>query len=98
MSPPQEPLPSPSAGTPPPASRPWDALPLPAGPPPDDRPFLRRVRSRLMRLAPRPIVRLLARPYVAGETRGEAVALARRLHAQRGLWSTLDVLGEDLRD
>jgi proline dehydrogenase len=51
-----------------------------------------------MRLAPRPLVRLLARPYVAGETRAEAVALAHRLHAERGLHSTLDVLGEDLRD
>jgi proline dehydrogenase len=98
MSPPQEPLPAPSPGTPSPSSRPWDALPLPAGPPPDERPLLRRLRSRLMRLAPRPLVRLLARPYVAGETRAEAIALAHRLHAQRGVCSTLDVLGEDLRD
>jgi proline dehydrogenase len=40
----------------------------------------------------------LASPYVAGETRAEAVALAHRLHADKGLHSTLDVLGEDLRD
>jgi proline dehydrogenase len=59
---------------------------------------LRRLRTRVMRLAPRPLVRALARPYVAGETRGEAIALARALHETKGLMSTLDVLGEAITE
>jgi len=39
-------------------------------------------------------VRRLAAPYIAGETRGEAMALVHRLRADRGLCSTVDVLGE----
>ena len=76
----------------------WDNLP-PHTPPSADAPgLMRRLRSRVMRLAPRPLVRALARPYVAGETRQEAIALARRLHEQKGLHSTLDVLGEAIRE
>jgi proline dehydrogenase len=47
-----------------------------------------------MRLAPKPIVRALAKPYIAGTSRSDALALARRLNAERGLYSTVDVLGE----
>jgi len=53
-----------------------------------------KLQGRLIRLAPKPIVRRLAGPYIAGETREEALALVRRLYAQRGLYSTVDVLGE----
>src|SRR5207247_1745658 len=63
-----------------------------------ERSLSRRLRGRLMRLIPRPLVRALASPYIAGESRGEAVALVRRLHATRGLMSTVDVLGEDIKD
>lgn len=56
------------------------------------------VKLRLMRMAPRPLVRLLASPYVAGETRAQAVDLAHSLHEERGLHSTLDLLGEQIED
>ena len=57
-----------------------------------------RLKSRLVRMVPRPLVRMLASPYIAGETRDQAVALVRRLHESRGLCSTVDVLGEDIKD
>ncbi|HKY32062.1 MAG TPA: proline dehydrogenase family protein [Candidatus Polarisedimenticolia bacterium] len=77
-------------------ARPWDALPPGEGSARGG--AARWIRSRLMRLAPRPLVRALARPYIAGETRAEAVALTGRLHHASGLHSTLDVLGEDIAD
>ena len=52
----------------------------------------------LMRATPRPLVRALASPYIAGETRASAVELAHSLYAGRGLSSTLDLLGEDIKD
>jgi len=52
----------------------------------------------LMRATPRPLVRALASPYIAGETRASAVALAGTLFAERGLYSTIDVLGEDIKE
>jgi len=51
-----------------------------------------------MRLAPKPVVRILARPYIAGETRSEALALVRRLHAEKAIHSTVDVLGEAITE
>jgi proline dehydrogenase len=79
-----------------PGARPWDALP------PKDQAveaaLSRRLRSRIMRMAPRPVVRFLAKPYIAGETRAQAVALARRLFETHGLHSTIDVLGEAVTD
>jgi len=56
--------------------------------------LLHRLRGRLVRLAPRPIVRRLAGPYIAGETRDQAMALVDRLYREKGLHSTMDVLGE----
>ncbi len=82
-----------------PGGRPWDSITLlEAGAPAAGRGLLFRLRSRLMRLAPRPLVRMMARPYIAGETRAEAVALVRQLQTSSGLSSTIDVLGEDIRD
>lgn len=52
----------------------------------------------MMRATPRPLVRALASPYIAGETRASAIALARTLFADRGLSATIDVLGEDIKD
>jgi proline dehydrogenase len=43
-------------------------------------------------------VRALARPYIAGESRAEALALARRLFEEKGLHSTVDVLGEAITE
>ena len=77
----------------------WDQVPpRSARQPADDRPLLRRLSSRLLRLAPRFAVRAFARPYIAGETRADAVALANGLFENRGISSTLDVLGEDITD
>ena len=86
--------------TPPqPGGHPWDAITAQeAGAPGPDRGALFRLRSRLMRLAPKSVVRLMARPYIAGETRAQAIAVVRRLQAAQGLSSTIDVLGEDIRD
>jgi proline dehydrogenase len=81
------------SGTPARSSPSWDALP-PDPEEHDERSLLHRLRSRLVRLSPRPVVRLLARPYIAGETRADAMRVVRDLHARRGVCSTVDVLGE----
>ncbi len=52
----------------------------------------------LIRLIPAPLVRLFARPYVAGDSIGAALDTAARLWADRGLASTLDLLAEDIED
>jgi proline dehydrogenase len=51
-----------------------------------------------MRVAPRSLVRLFASPYIAGETRAQAVDLVRALHETRGLHGTIDLLGEQIAD
>ncbi len=82
-----------------PGGRPWTELrPKDDGPAARDVGLARRLKSRVLRLAPRPIVALLARPYIAGESREEAIALSRRLHHERGLHTTLDLLGEAVTD
>lgn len=48
-------------------------------------------------VVPKPLVGLVARRYVAGETLDDAVAEVRRINA-RGAMATLDVLGEEVRD
>lgn len=73
--------------------RPWDSLP-PDPAEMDECSLIHRIRSRAVRLTPRPLVRALARPYIAGETRAEAMAAVRALHERQGLYSTVDVLGE----
>jgi len=78
---------------------PWDAIaPHQSVPPLRERSLAARIRNRFMRLAPSPVVRMLARPYIAGETREEAVALALRIYRMHALHSTIDVLGEDIED
>jgi len=63
-----------------------------------ERTLAQRLKSRLVRLVPAPMVRALASPYIAGETRAHAIEVVERLHAARGLFSTVDVLGEDIKD
>ncbi len=78
---------------------PWDSLaPSERTHAEDERSLWSRVRSGFIRLSPRPVVRLFARPYIAGEDRAQAVSLANRLHESRGIYSTIDVLGEALHD
>lgn len=48
-------------------------------------------------VVPKPLVRLVARRYVAGETLDDAVAQVRDING-RGAMATLDVLGEEVRD
>lgn len=76
----------------------WDQISPRGIPQPKERSLVARFRNRLIRLAPSPIVRMMARPYIAGETRQEAVALVQKLHRMHGLHSTIDVLGEDIED
>lgn len=80
------------------AGRPWDLHPIEGGRAGGERSLIQRLRSRVVRLAPRPIVRALARPYIAGETRAEALALVERLWREKGLHSTVDVLGEAIEE
>lgn len=51
----------------------------------------------LIRLIPAFAVRFFASPYVAGDSLAKAIGVAEKLHRERGLWSTLDLLAEDIR-
>lgn len=51
--------------------------------------------ARLLPAVPRPLVRRLASPYIAGATLEEAVSVVRRLNAE-GKMATVDVLGEEI--
>ena len=48
------------------------------------------------RLTPTFLVKTFARPYVAGDSIGAALHTARELFQGRGLYTTLDVLGEEV--
>lgn len=50
----------------------------------------------LIRLIPPPLVRFFARPYVAGDSLAQALAVVERLWRERGVMSTLDLLAEDI--
>jgi proline dehydrogenase len=54
-----------------------------------------RVVGATLPLVPKPIVGYFSRPYIAGSTMTEAVAVVRRLNAQ-GMMASLDVLGENI--
>ncbi len=45
-------------------------------------------------LVPRPIIRKISSRYIAGDFLADAMTTARRLHADEGARSTVDVLGE----
>ena len=47
-------------------------------------------------LAPTPLVKLFASPYVAGDSSGAAVDAAQKLWDERRVCSTIDLLGEEL--
>lgn len=51
----------------------------------------------LIRLIPAFLVRFFASPYVAGDSLEKALDVVRKLDAERGLLSTLDLLAEDIR-
>lgn len=52
----------------------------------------------LIRIIPASLVRFFAKPYVAGDSLEKAMEAVRRLRAERGLLSTLDLLAEDIRE
>ncbi len=49
----------------------------------------------LVNVMPDAFVRMFARPYISGESIAEALGTARELLAQRGIASSLDLLGEE---
>ena len=51
----------------------------------------------LIRVIPAFFVRLFAKPYVAGDSLAKAMDVAQRLHRERDLLTTLDLLAEDIR-
>lgn len=51
----------------------------------------------LIRVIPAFLVRLFAKPYVAGDSLQKAMDVVLRLRTERGLLSTLDLLAEDIR-
>jgi proline dehydrogenase len=53
--------------------------------------------AKLLDLTPPSLVRLFARPYVAGEGLESALAVARRLQRDAGIVATLDLLAEEVR-
>lgn len=51
----------------------------------------------LIRFIPAFLVRFFASPYVAGDSLDKALGVVKKLQAERGLLSTLDLLAEDIR-
>lgn len=56
------------------------------------------LHQRLVDAMPSWLIRLFARPYVAGEGLESALAVSRRLLAEAGVVTTLDLLAEELRE
>jgi proline dehydrogenase len=57
--------------------------------------FLDRAIARVLPAVPKPVVRRLAAPYIAGPSLEDAVGVVRRLNGERKL-ATIDVLGEEV--
>ncbi len=53
-----------------------------------------RLRWGAISAFPTPLLRFFTRPYIAGSTRQEALAVANDLYQKRRIYSTIDVLGE----
>src|SRR5215469_12720549 len=83
--------------------RPWRSSAQPARASCASRPDLRarcvtRIDSAIARVlpaVPRPVVRRLSAPYIAGPTLDDALRVVRRLNAE-GKTATIDVLGEEV--
>jgi len=56
------------------------------------------LKNFVINLAPTPLVKLFASPYVAGDSIELAVGTARKFWEQRRVCSTIDLLGEELED
>jgi proline dehydrogenase len=57
--------------------------------------LLDRAIARVLPAVPKPLVRALASPYIAGPTLEAAVGVVRRLNSE-GKLATIDVLGEEI--
>ncbi len=56
------------------------------------------LKKFVINLAPTPLVKLFANPYVAGDSIALAVGTAKNFWEQRRVCSTIDLLGEELED
>lgn len=56
------------------------------------------LKNFIINLAPTPLVKLFAGPYVAGDSIALAIGTARKLWEKRRAHSTIDLLGEELDD
>ena len=56
------------------------------------------IKKFIINLAPTPLVKLFAGPYVAGDSIALAISTARKFWEQRQVHSTIDLLGEELDD
>ena len=56
------------------------------------------LRERLIQMTPPILVRLFAKPYIAGNSLAMALEKADALYAEQGLHTTLDLLGEGIRE
>ena len=54
------------------------------------------LKNFIINLAPSPLVKIFARPYVAGDSIEAAVSAARNFWEERHVHSTIDLLGEEL--
>ena len=54
------------------------------------------LKKFVISLAPTPLVKLFASPYVAGDSIGAATDAAQKLWEERRVYSTIDLLGEEL--
>ena len=54
------------------------------------------LKKFVINLAPTPLVKIFASPYVAGDSIDAAVGTARRFWEERKVHSTIDLLGEEL--
>ncbi len=65
-------------------------------PPPPEFSWLSRIRWRAIQAIPTFTLRFFTAPYIAGPKRKDALAVAKRLYDERGIHSTIDVLGESV--
>ncbi len=56
------------------------------------------VKSFLINLAPTSLVKIFANPYVAGDSIDKALATAQKFWDERKIYSTIDLLGEEIED
>jgi len=56
--------------------------------------IIRSIKEFIVKIIPRSLVRLFASPYVAGIGIEKGIATVKQLWEQRGIYSTLDLLGE----